>query len=97
MQAIARYGISSLIPPEGSVSFADLGNRTSLGEQMICRLLRFAMTMRIFCEPKPGFVAHTQASRLLASPEMTAWLQIGTEEMWPAATKVTDLRNPFNV
>ncbi|KAK3329993.1 S-adenosyl-L-methionine-dependent methyltransferase [Apodospora peruviana] len=91
MQAIARYGIASMVPPgDQMMSFADIGKRTGLGEQMAARLLRHAMTMRVFREPEPGLVAHTKASRLLASPEMTAWMRIGTEEMWPAATKMLD-------
>ncbi|KAM7218646.1 6-hydroxytryprostatin B O-methyltransferase [Rhypophila decipiens] len=87
-QAIARYNIAAMIPPHGSTSFADIGSRTGLGTQMTSRLLRHAMTMRIFHEPTPGTVSHTRASRMLASPEMNAWMRIGTEEMWPAATKM---------
>ncbi|KAM7195870.1 6-hydroxytryprostatin B O-methyltransferase [Rhypophila sp. PSN 637] len=87
-QAIARYNIAAIVPPHGSTSFADLGSRTGLGTQMTSRLLRHAMTMRIFHEPTPGTVSHTRASRMLASPEMNAWMRIGTGEMWPAATKM---------
>lgn len=46
------------------------------------------MTMHVFQEPKRGMVSHTRASKLFADPVMNDWLQIGTEEMWPAATKV---------
>ncbi|KAK4207347.1 6-hydroxytryprostatin B O-methyltransferase [Rhypophila decipiens] len=87
-QAIARYNIAAMIPPHRSTSFTDIGSRTGLGTQMTSRLLRHAMTMRIFHEPTPGTVSHTRASRMLASPEMNAWMRIGTEEMWPAATKM---------
>lgn len=70
------------------MSFSEIGQQTGLGEQMVDRLLRHAMTMWIFREPEPGMVAHTRASRMLASVEMTAWMRVGTEDMWPAATKV---------
>ncbi|KAK4172414.1 6-hydroxytryprostatin B O-methyltransferase [Triangularia setosa] len=90
MQAIARYGIANIVPPGGQSSFKEIGKQSGLGEQMVRRLLRHAMTMRIFCEPEPGVVAHTQASRMLASPQMRAWMTIGTGEMWPAATKLLD-------
>ncbi|KAK0625348.1 S-adenosyl-L-methionine-dependent methyltransferase [Bombardia bombarda] len=43
-------------PPNGQLSFGDIGRRTKLGEQMTCRLLRHAMTMRIFREPTPGMM-----------------------------------------
>ncbi|KAI1089145.1 sterigmatocystin 8-O-methyltransferase [Rostrohypoxylon terebratum] len=90
LQAISRYGIANLVPSGGRVSFADLAKQTGLEEQMIARLLRHAMTMRIFREPEPGQVAHTKASKLIASSHMNAWLRIGTHEMWPAATKMLD-------
>lgn len=88
LQAIARYSIANIVPLGGKASFAEIGERTGLGEQMATRLLRHAMTMRIFREPEPGYVGHTKASKLIASSQMNAWLRIGTEEMWPAATKV---------
>ncbi|KAM7191681.1 6-hydroxytryprostatin B O-methyltransferase [Rhypophila sp. PSN 637] len=90
MQAIARYGIANIVPPGGRSTFKDIGTQSGLGEQMAGRLLRHAITMRIFCEPEPGVVAHTQASRMLASPQMRAWVTIGTGDMWPAATRLLD-------
>ena len=80
-----------MIPSGGQISFSDIAKQTELSEQIIVRLLRHAMTMRVFREPEPGMVAHTQASKMLASPFMNDWLKVGTEEMWPAAVKV---RNP---
>ncbi|KAI0148064.1 sterigmatocystin 8-O-methyltransferase [Hypoxylon sp. NC0597] len=90
LQAISRYGITSLVPVGGHISFAELAKQTGLEDQMITRLLRHAMTMRIFREPEPGQVAHTKASKSIASSHMNAWLRIGTHEMWPAATKMLD-------
>lgn len=57
---------------------------------MVGRIIRHAVTMRIFCEPEPGTVAHTKASRILGSPEITDWTLAGTEELGPAAGKVKD-------
>jgi hypothetical protein len=76
-----------MVPPGGQVSFADIAKQTPLTEQMVSRLLRHAMTMRIFREPEPGMVAHTKASKILADPITRDWLRAGTEEMWPASTK----------
>lgn len=49
------------------------------------------MTMRVFHEPEPGIVAHTQASKVLMDPVANDWMGCGTEEMWPAATKVVPI------
>lgn len=55
------------------------------------RILRHSMSQRIFYEPKPGVVAHTQASRHLAE-NANARDYFGTvcQEVWPAATRTCD-------
>ncbi len=93
MQAITEFKIANMVPPHGRVSFGDIAKQTPMTEQMTARLLRHAMTMRFFCEPVPGMVAHTTASKLLSNPAANDWLQSGTEEMWPAATKVKSSEN----
>ncbi|KAI0181156.1 sterigmatocystin 8-O-methyltransferase [Hypoxylon sp. FL1284] len=95
IQAIVRFGIANMVVPDGRLSFAEIGKKTKLGETMIARLLRHAMTMRIFCEPHPGTVAHTRASRLLADPYMSALMSVGTEDMWPAATRVCEMLSDY--
>ncbi|KAK8102241.1 hypothetical protein PG984_015387 [Apiospora sp. TS-2023a] len=91
LQAISRFKIAEKVPTNGGqISFADLAKQTGVPERMIQRLLRQAITMRVFREPQEGFVAHTQASKALLKPEMACWLASGTEDMWPAATKVVD-------
>lgn len=76
------------MPPGGQTTFASIAKQTGLEEQAIRRVLRHAMTMRVFREPEPGVVAHTQASKALMDPVANDWMGCGTEEMWPAATKV---------
>lgn len=90
MQAIAEFGIADMVPPDGSVSFGDIASQTPMSEQLTARLLRHAMTMRIFHESEPGMVAHTAASRVLHKSAANEWLRAGTVEMWPAATKMVD-------
>lgn len=89
LQAITRFKIASMIPADGAASFAEIAAQTDgLSEQMVCRLLRHAMTLRVFREAMPGMVAHTRASKALINPIMNAWLRNGSHEMWPAAVKV---------
>ncbi|KAI0476619.1 O-methyltransferase-domain-containing protein [Xylariaceae sp. FL0804] len=90
LQAISRFKIASLVPAGGQASFGEIAERTGLGERMVQRLLRYAVTMRVFKEPAPGFVAHTNASKLLMDPTMNDWLGAGSEEAWPAVVKIMD-------
>lgn len=89
LHAISRFKIAEKVPTNGDqISFANLAAQTGVPERMMQRLLRHAITMHVFREPQEGFVAHTQASKALVKPDMAHWLASGTEDMWPAATKV---------
>lgn len=47
------------------------------------------MTNHIFTEPSPGLVAHTAASRLLATDtELAAWIGFNAEDIFPSAAGV---------
>ena len=49
------------------------------------------MTKHIFQEPRPGVVAHTALSRLLAEDaRLLQWVGANTEEMWPACVRAVD-------
>ncbi|KAI0173473.1 S-adenosyl-L-methionine-dependent methyltransferase [Hypoxylon sp. FL1284] len=90
LQTIAEFHIADMVPPYGRVSFGEIAKQTPMTEQMTARILRHGMTMRIFCEPEPGMVAHTAASKLLNHSAANDWLEGGTQEMWPAATKLVE-------
>jgi hypothetical protein len=91
LHAIHHFGVARRFPPGEQVSFAQLADSTGLSEQILRRLLRHAMAMRVFSEPRRGMVAHTAASKLLAEPQVDNWLGVGCEEMWPAALRVTSV------
>ena len=69
-------------------SFEDIAQRSGLATSHVQRILRHAMTYRIFCEPQEGVVFHTAASKNLATnPLLHEWIGMVSEEMWPAASK----------
>jgi hypothetical protein len=72
---IYAYRIASLVPLHGSISFSALSQETGLSELNIRRLLRHAMTNRIFHEP------------VLTLPQMNDWVGFCVEDMWPAAAQ----------
>ncbi|CAI6227371.1 unnamed protein product [Periconia digitata] len=90
MQAIAEFKIADMVPLGGQVSFDEIATQTPMTTDVTARLLRHAMTMRLFREPEPGMVAHTAASRVLHKSAANDWLEAGTKEMWPAATKMVE-------
>ncbi|KAI4185004.1 MAG: hypothetical protein LQ348_004446 [Seirophora lacunosa] len=91
-QAIVRFGLASSSPPgQDEATFAEMAASSGLPEAHVRRLLRHAMTFRIFQEPRQGTVRHTPASKMLAeNPLLRQWTGMISEELWPAATKAMD-------
>lgn len=58
------------------------------------RLLRHAMTNRIFTEPKKGYVAHTRTSRLiLEDAPLHNWVGFMSSDLWlPVANVVNAMK-----
>jgi hypothetical protein len=77
-----------MVPAGGRVRYEDIAKVTGLEEQMIRRLLRHAMALRIFHEPEPGMVAHTQASKLLIRSEVNAFMSFHPDIGLRASVKV---------
>ena len=90
LQAIHRYKIAERFPHDKDEAlFSELAEACDLDELLLRRLLRHAMSHYVFREPRKGFVAHTAASKVLASsPNVSQWLGMVSDEMWPAATRV---------
>ncbi|KAG6010457.1 Alpha-1,3-mannosyltransferase cmt1 [Claviceps maximensis] len=92
LQIINSYGIAKLaklVPIEHPITLSELQTKTTLDLTNLARVLRHAMTNSIFCEPKPGVIAHTAASRLLAEDhDLQDWVGFNSEDIFPAAANV---------
>jgi hypothetical protein len=79
------------VPVDGEVSFTDLAADVGIEHGALARVLRLGIAYRIFREPRPGFIAHSAASRQIADDLLVAsWVDANVDEMWPAAEKVVD-------
>ncbi|KAL6716690.1 hypothetical protein ACLMJK_006258 [Lecanora helva] len=89
--AINEFRIAKHVPETGSASFEEIGDRSRLPAQLVERLLRQAMTNRIFTEDETGQVKHTAASRLLArDADLSDAITMMAQESWRPSTRVTD-------
>ena len=70
------------------MSFEEIGQKTGLEKNVVRRILRNAMAMRILREPEPGKVAHTSISKFLANSAINGWAQFEGRDTWPATTRV---------
>lgn len=74
---------------EGTITLSELQSKTTLDSTNLTRLLRHAMTNHILQEPTPGTIAHTPASRLLATDApLQSWVGFNTEDLYPASAHV---------
>ena len=88
--AIYRFKIAMSFSVDEEVSFKRIAESCQLEEPDVRRILRHAMTFRVFCEPRRGIVAHTAASRMLRNPHIHDWMGANCEDMWPAALRTVD-------
>jgi len=90
-QAIDRFNILSSFPTHEEASFEEISKTCGMNEIDVRRILRHAMTKRIFHEPRKGIVAHTAASKLLAEDlKMSDWVGTVTDELWQAASQTVN-------
>jgi hypothetical protein len=78
------------------VSYAEIATATGLDETNAKRIIRHAMTNRIFTEPRPGYVAHTSTSRVLRDDHaMVDWVGVCSAEFFQAAAKTVEALEKF--
>ncbi|KAI0505651.1 O-methyltransferase-domain-containing protein [Xylaria bambusicola] len=87
---ISHLGIADMVPLGGSASFQEVAAKTGLNEVIIRRVLRHAITIRVFQEPEPGMLAHTNISKAIIDSSLNDWLKTVSRDLWPAATKTFD-------
>ncbi|KAF3931385.1 O-demethylpuromycin-O-methyltransferase [Dactylella cylindrospora] len=91
LHVITHFKIAEVVPLEGDISYADVGQAINLPELKVRQVLRLAMTNRLFYEPRHGYVAHTAASKLLKDdPLMKNWVSYNTDDLAPASLKLVD-------
>lgn len=98
LQAIWEFKVYEAVPLEGMISYEDLTAKViELNDGLdipvlnLRRLLRHAMTNRLFTEPQKGFVAHTRSSRtLLEDEKMNSWVGFMCRDLWLPIANVVD-------
>ncbi|KAI0453369.1 S-adenosyl-L-methionine-dependent methyltransferase [Xylaria acuta] len=83
---LLEFNIPELVPLEGAISLSELAAKAGLLEDKLARIVRYAATNFIFCEPEPGYIAHTALSAALArDPQFATYLRLCLVDMAPIA------------
>ena len=73
--------VAKAFPIDSTSTFAEIARAVNVDETNVRRLIRHAMTNRVFKEVSPGVVAHTAASRVLAEDKlMDSWVGCKQDE-----------------
>lgn len=67
LHSIYTLDVASKVPLDGEATFAEIAKAVGLDEDRMTRIIRLAITAGVFKESRPGFVAHTAMSSVLAS------------------------------
>lgn len=95
-QAITRFGLAQKLPVGGETTFAEMAASSGLTENHVRKLVRFAVSQRIFSEPRPGVIVHSAASRLLAEDTgVHDFVATSSNELWPAASQTCNAMVQF--
>lgn len=93
LRAIYQYRIAESFPVGSEATFQQISEACGLNEPDVRRILRHAMSHRIFRETCKGVVVHTGASQLLAqNQQLRSWIGVSVEEMWPSAVNVLQMK-----
>ncbi|TLD38799.1 S-adenosyl-L-methionine-dependent methyltransferase [Venturia nashicola] len=89
--AVYQFRVAHIVPLHGDISYTDIAKAAGADELDLRRLIRHAMTNRVFKEPRDGYVSHTAASRvLLDDVQMNDWVGLCTAEFFQAASQTVN-------
>lgn len=97
---INQFDIWNAVPPEGSASYAEIAKHTHLPIPVVARILRMAMTTRLFAETTPGSgqIVHTANSAFIAKhPVARAWILRTFDESAPAQLKLAEALRAYSL
>jgi hypothetical protein len=93
LNTLNQFNFWDAIPLEGSATYEQIAAKVGLNESIVRRLLRYAMTNRIFAETAPGSdnIVHTSLSVVCVhQPNTRSWIGHNLEEFAPASVYLPD-------
>ncbi|KAF4763270.1 hypothetical protein HAV15_001476 [Penicillium sp. str.  len=90
-QFICEFDIAHRVPLAGDVSYDDLSKTINVGASVLRQVLRAGMPYHMFYEPRPGHVAHTATTKVMArEPLIKDWTGLYTDLLLPAGAGLAE-------
>lgn len=91
LHAVYHFRLAQAVPLDRGISFDELARTSGVDVVNVKRIVRHAMTNRVFRELRPGFVSHSAASRaLLDDAALHDWVGLCSSDFFPAAARTVD-------
>ncbi|KAF7595502.1 hypothetical protein BBP40_005838 [Aspergillus hancockii] len=81
LNIIHHFDIANTFAPGQEATFAQIAASTGLNETAVKHILRHAITLRVFREPRPGVITHTARSALMRDRKKTDFMVFCIEEL----------------
>ncbi|ROV99193.1 hypothetical protein VPNG_08247 [Cytospora leucostoma] len=95
-QAVTRFGLARNLPVGSETTFSEMAASSGLAESDVRKLVRYAVSQKIFEEPRPGVISHSAASRLLAEDSgVHDFVATCSDELWQAAAQTCNAMARF--
>ncbi|KAH7006998.1 S-adenosyl-L-methionine-dependent methyltransferase [Ilyonectria destructans] len=94
-----QFNFFSAVPLGGSANYGEIAGKTNLPESIVRRVIRHAMTMRLFEEKPPGSgsITHTSTTAFMARyPIWRSWLGHNFEDVRPGTVYVPESLSKFS-
>ncbi|TRX88799.1 hypothetical protein FHL15_010258 [Xylaria flabelliformis] len=90
-QFIFDFDIAHRVPLTGDVSYEDLSKTINVGASVLRQVLRAGMPYHMFYESRPGYVAHTATTKIMArEPLIKDWTGLSTDVLFPGGAGLTE-------
>ncbi|KAG2418540.1 hypothetical protein HFD88_001641 [Aspergillus terreus] len=91
LRVVFQYGLAEAVPAQGSVSYAEVAQKTGLDARTVQRILGVLMGYHIFYQPALGHVAHTRLSLQMITHEgLNALVDFSFRELYTYSHNITD-------
>ncbi|KAI1131889.1 putative O-methyltransferase [Nemania abortiva] len=88
---ITRLGIPQNVPLGSSISIEELSRVVRVPENLLARVVRYAIGNGVFVEEKPGYIGHSASSAaLVKNPHLSNIVHFGTEFLGNILLKVPE-------
>jgi hypothetical protein len=89
LHAIAKFKLANNVPFDSTITISELAKASGLDDSDCNRLVRHALTNRLFIEEAPGVIKQSAMTQAIATvPLLREWIEETCENMWSSAPRI---------